>query len=252
MDTIVSFAKEILCEELNNSILIVEDRAYVKHIFVNTFYNSNPEVMSSENGRLNQLFRYKVKEYQDCMNQGEYADILMLIERPWRLNWVYEFRELIKNNLGIEGYYEIVAEAYNDTENAWQYKNEVIELFYFGNQPHLMMGNDEKADFLELPDELKVYRGVCLNEMDSECDFLGSSWSLDFDKAKWFATRSGFEKSAYPLVFSMTINKGDVLSYFTRRNESEILIDYTKIDLEKVEFIYPKKKSNQSYESRRC
>ena len=36
----------------------------------------------------------------------------------------------------------------------------------------------------------------------------------------------------------MIVNKDDILAYFTRREEAEILVDYTKIDLDEVEFIY--------------
>ena len=100
MDTIVRYTEEILIKELADSIVISDDTAYVKHIFANTFYTSNPKAKTSENGRLNQLFRYKVREYQNCLKEGDYQEILMLIERPWRLNWVYEFRELIKSKLG--------------------------------------------------------------------------------------------------------------------------------------------------------
>ena len=72
-------------------------------------------------------------------------------------------------------------------------------------------------------------------------DFLGNSWTLDYEQALWFTDRKGFAPKEYPLVYGLTINKEDVLSYFSRGNESEILIDFTKIDIEKVEFLYPKK-----------
>ena len=238
MDTIVRYTEEKLCNELTNSIVNYGEITFVKHMFVNTNYTSNPKVSTSENGRLNQSFRYKVREYEACLKQGEYEEILYLIERPWRVKWVYENRELIKTKLGVEAFYEIVSEAYNDTENACQLKNEALELFYYGNQPQLMMDSDEHEEFQKLPNELKVYRGVCLNQSDDEFDFVGSSWTLDYEKAKWFAERRGFRENEYPLVYSLTVNKEDVLSYFTRRDEDEILVDYTKIDIDEVEFIY--------------
>ena len=101
-----------------------------------------------------------------------------------------------------------------------------------------MMDADEKTFFDQLPNELKIYRGVYLNKKDDKYDFLGSSWTLDYEKAKWFAERRGFRENEYPLVYSLNVNKEDVLSYFNRRNENEILIDYTKIDLDELEFIY--------------
>lgn len=239
MDTIVRYTREKLCKGLTKSIVNYGDITYVKNMFVNTIYTSNPKVYSSENGRLNQAFRYKVNEYEACIKQGEYEEILYLIERPWRVKWVYENRESIKTKLGVEAFYEIVSEAYNDTENACQLKDETLELFYYGNQPQLMMDSDEQEEFQKLPTVLRVYRGVCLSQSDDEFDFVGSSWTLDYEKAKWFAERRGFRENEYPLVYSLNVNKEDVLSYFTRRDEDEILVDYTKIDLNELELIYP-------------
>lgn len=239
MDTKVTFTKEVLCEELTNSIVNYGDFSWVKHMFVNRFYTSNPKLMTSENGMLNQSFRLAAIEFQACFKEEDYEGVVMWIERPWRLKWVYDNRKLIKRNAGVERFYEIVADVYSDTENACQFKNEAIKLFYYAKQPLFMMDSNEKEGFVQLPNELKIYRGVCLKEKDNKHDFLGCSWTLDYEKAKWFAERRGFKNDEYPLVYSLTVSKQDVLSYFTRRNESEIVIDFNKIDLDELEFIYP-------------
>jgi hypothetical protein len=244
MDTVVSFKEEKLCKELRKSIVDYGSLIYVKHIFVNTIYTSNPNKKTSQNGRLNELFEFKLSEFKSCMEQGEYQEIVCLIERPWRLKWVYENRELILSNMGVEGFYEIFADAYNDTENACQFKDEVLEMIYLGGNPHLMMERNELKQYKKLPSEIKIFRGVCLNKKDDVYDFIGSSWTLDYEKAKWFAERRGFNENEYPLVYSITVNKEDVLSYFTRRDESEILIDYSKIDLDELEFLYPNEIKN--------
>ena len=48
------------------------------------------------------------------------------------------------------------------------------------------------------------------------------SWTLDEEKAKWFATR--FD-SDMQVVYSTTIQKLDILAYFTERGENEIVVD---------------------------
>jgi hypothetical protein len=239
MDTIVRFKEEKLCKELTDSIFDFGEVTWVKNMFVNTNYTSNPNVFSEENGRLNQAYRYKIKEYKTCLKEGDFEEIMFLIEKPWKIKWVYENRELILTKLGPKGFYEIVADAYIDIENACQFKNETLELFYFGNHPQLMMEDDEIHEYQQLPNEFKVYRGVCIKKSDNEYDFLGCSWTLNFDKAKWFSSRRGFNKDSYPLVFSLYIRKEDVLSYLSEREEEEILIDHTKIDFKDVELIYP-------------
>ena len=80
---------------------------------------------------------------------------------------------------------------------------------------------------------------MCLTKSDNEHDFLGCSWTLNFEKAKWFSERRGFDRESYPLVFCLKIRKEDVLSYFSQREEEEIVIDHTKFDHERIELIYP-------------
>jgi hypothetical protein len=239
MDEIVRFPEEKLCKELTDSIFNYGEVTWVKNIFVNTNYTSNPNVFSGENGRLNQAYRYKANEYKTCLKQGDFEEIMFLIEGPWKIKWVYENKELILAKLGPKGFYEIVADAYTDIENACQFKNETLELFYFGNHPQLMMVDDDLTEYQKLPNEFKVYRGVCLKKSNKEYDFLGCSWTLNFETAKWFSERRGFDSESYPLVFGLNIRKEDVLSYFSQREEEEILIDHTKIDVLKIDLIYP-------------
>lgn len=239
MDTIVRFKEEKLCKELTESIFNYGKVAWVKHMFVNTNYTSHPNIFSSENGRLNQAYRYKVKEFKICLKEDDFEEIMFLIEGPWKIKWVYENRELILAKLGTKGFYEIVADAYIDIENACQFKNETLKLFYFGNDPLLMMNDDEFIEYQKLPEEFKVYRGVCLKKSNNKYDFLGCSWTLNFEKAKWFSERRGFDSASYPLVFGLNIKKEDVLSYFSQREEEEILIDHTKLEQDRIELIYP-------------
>jgi hypothetical protein len=96
-----------------------------------------------------------------------------------------------------------------------------------------------------LPESFKVWRGVTADRTRNEFEFLGNSWTLDYEQAFWFTDRSAFGENEYPLIYGLTINKEDVLSYFSRCNESEILIDFTKIDIEKVEFIIPQEPNAQ-------
>jgi hypothetical protein len=58
----------------------------------------------------------------------------------------------------------------------------------------------------------------------------GLSWTTDREKAVWFAERFAcLEELGRPRLVSGHAVKKDVLAYFTRREEAEIVIDPTKV-----------------------
>ena len=76
--------------------------------------------------------------------------------------------------------------------------------------------NEEDRRFLKLlPKEIIIYRGYIKNKNKS-----GYSYTLNKEKAKWFANRFGNNG----LVETRTINKSDVFDYTNQRGENEIII----------------------------
>ncbi len=242
-----NYNEETLCKELAGCIVQTAIGPMIKHHFINSTYHSKPNNKNKENGQWNEALRLKKKHYEECLFENDFETISWLIERPWRISWLHANKELIIEKVGIPMYYEILGDVFNDTETAHKHKEEIIELFNFGGNPLLMMNAEELIKFQELPDVLKVWRGVQSGENVFEISLLGCSWTLDFEKAKWFAQRgrgSLFEEP-YPLIFELEVKKEEVLSYITRRNESEIILDHTKINLEKLEFIIPQEPNVQ-------
>jgi hypothetical protein len=56
----------------------------------------------------------------------------------------------------------------------------------------------------------------------------GLSWTLSFEKARWFATR--YDWLPQPAVYHVVIDAEDVLAYVTDRNEEEFLVWLTPDD----------------------
>jgi hypothetical protein len=237
-----NYQKETLCKELAGCIVQTRIGPMIKHHFINICYWSEPHKKDKVNGMWNETLRLKKKYYEDYLNENDFESISWLIERPWRITWLYANKELVIEKVGIPMYYEILGDVFNDTENAHEHKDVILELFYFGGNPLLMMREEELEKFQELPDVLKIWRGVESGEDVFEIRLLGCSWTLDFEKALWFAKRGRgpINEEPYPLIFELEIKKEEVLSFITRRNESEIILDHTKIDIERVKFIYPK------------
>ena len=51
------------------------------------------------------------------------------------------------------------------------------------------------------------------------------SWTREFDKAKWFSNRFG---EGY--VLEGTAHKEDVLAFFSRRGEEEVVMEAAKVE----------------------
>lgn len=77
-----------------------------------------------------------------------------------------------------------------------------------------LMNLEEYQKYLELPDAFTVYRGVTPGHNPN-----GLSWTCNPDKANWFANRFG---KGY--IRTGTAKKENVLAYFSRRGEEEIVI----------------------------
>lgn len=90
---------------------------------------------------------------------------------------------------------------------------------------NLLMGREELEVYNSLFDEIIVYRGVSYGCRETGTKAL--SWTINKDKAKWFATRHEFKG----LVYTAKVKKEDVFAYFNSRNEDELVVDYNKIEL---------------------
>ena len=80
------------------------------------------------------------------------------------------------------------------------------------------MLEDEYQKWKSFDQTLTVYRGVTSY---NEKRVKGLSWTLDEEKAKWFAERFGENGK----VYSAEIDKKDVYAYFGSRGESEVVVD---------------------------
>ena len=69
-----------------------------------------------------------------------------------------------------------------------------------------------------LEGDLRVFRGWCRPP-----EARGMSWTLDIEKARWFAHRCA-PLGGRARVYEATVQAADVLGYFTERGESEIVV----------------------------
>ena len=152
----------------------------------------------------------------------------------WLGDYYYEFKD--NSNL----FKEVFKEGYTLNEiirtNVDPYTLE--ELFNHFNQldPKTTMDKEETSYFNDLPNQVKVYRGIgrrnynddngelsCIEDIDT--DQLGYSWTTDQEKGEWFGSRymeQGF-------LVEGIVDKRHISCYWNGRKEHEVLIDPTFI-----------------------
>ena len=174
----------------------------------------------------NLQYEAKVIQVQDAIEQNDIHRFIYLHERPYRHDALLNaYADWWIPDSDAE-YWDVIVSAWIDSENIYQNKYSWKSLLteQYAN-PHLMMDEKEKAFFDSLPEEITIFRGG----MDDK----GFSWTLDKDKAVWFANRwqmngnlgdkSNVTKRHNTNLFEKTINKNDALAYLNGRGESEII-----------------------------
>lgn len=86
-----------------------------------------------------------------------------------------------------------------------------------------LMYDDEYEVYKNLPESFTIYRGVTPGRNPD-----GMSWTREYDKAEWFANRFG---EGY--ILEEIANKKDVLAFFSRRSEEEVVIEAKKVENKK-------------------
>ena len=107
----------------------------------------------------------------------------------------------------------------NGSANAF-YEQKIKELLS-ANRPsrHYLMDESEVQLLNSLPEFVKIYRG-CQKGLNEN----GLSWTLNKEKAKFFANR--FSKEG--IILEREIPKLDIIAVLTGRGESEVIWEETK------------------------
>ena len=113
----------------------------------------------------------------------------------------------------------VTSEYANLDENVT--KKQLLKLFKSADKSKLM-SEDELETFENFEDEIVVYRGVGSGNKNN---IKALSWTTSFGKAKWFAERWGKGGK----IYSATISKENILAYFDRKNEDEVIVDFDKL-----------------------
>lgn len=167
------------------------------------------------NALVNQQFRHKKAAAEKALAEKNWMQWVGLHERPYRLTALMEVEDQIESE---EDFWPIARWVWCDSENLHEMESIWIEIFK--DRPHtdLMMDVEDKDTFDALEDQVTIFRGF--NSFDRES---GLSWTLDREKAEWFAHRRTRPGLINPHVATATIERDSIIAYLGFRGESEVI-----------------------------
>ena len=202
------FEQEPLLEELVPYISELENGMQVlRHPLVYSIPH-----LPALNAQCNMSYKMKKKALDACLTEHNYSQYIWLHERPYRLQAFLE----IEDELGCN-YWKLLSDVWVDSENIYQCVDDwCLALSVKKPNQYTFMNKAEYEAFCKLPEHLTIYRGYVKNPA-------GLSWTLDKDKAQWFAKRFS-SRFGEGRITSKQITKDKVFAYLSRRSEEEIII----------------------------
>tara|TARA_R110000824_G_scaffold130932_2_gene292828 strand:+ start:1396 stop:2139 length:744 start_codon:yes stop_codon:yes gene_type:complete len=180
-----------------------------------------------------QKINFKKQELDKAIEQQNWDKVFMLVEKPFRLNWLEENIDLIKDD---KQYYNFLKDAYMMTEfpmNGFSNYRDLLDLFYARKNSKLMLDKDELKLLNSLPNEVKIWRGVKVDDVLDD-DNIGLSFTLNKDKAIWFAERFAQAGVSQAILIEAVVKRDDILSIFLNRDEEEVIVNPEDIKIKKI------------------
>lgn len=170
----------------------------------------------------NERFKAKRQATREALAEKNWGSYIYLHERAYRLD---AFMSCCWQMDGTD-YWKYLGDIWVDSENIWQNRDawrDCLEADAEGRE-YMMSESDRQVLTLPvrdggMPPTLTIYRGYCYDDAAN-----GLSWTLDKDRAKWFAGRLHQEGQPQPRVRRGTVAAADVLAYHTGRGEAEIVV----------------------------
>jgi len=200
---------------------------FITHPFFNTscLYSDKEKRMFHIFNEPDLFIEYKKQFEKEIRNKNTVTSILFFITTPYKLT----FFKYIKDYLSEKDFAETLMSCYIEMEiiadETNVKKSELINWFEMANKKYLM--TKKELNYLnDLPDTITIYRGI--RDMQYKYEL---SWTLDKNKARWFATRFDSDNS---ILLEVEINKNDILCYTEQRDESEIVINPQVLKSKKI------------------
>lgn len=145
--------------------------------------------------------------------------LLWQVNKPYRLTCLQTFSDLMDD----KEYSQALVDCWVSTE--WPHQNSTDMLVKMWNRfkkELVEMDSVDKEVLEKLPAMVRVYRGT----QTSRAKVRGLSWTLNLEKAEWFASRWG--KGG--VVYGAVIPKWAIYYYTNERGEQEVVLNPYKLE----------------------
>lgn len=161
---------------------------------------------------INQSLHYKKKRLEELEAEGDLSSILVLYERPYRLDALFKYASKMSDS----EYWRALGWIWTDTENFYENSKDWAKAVT-ADRPgrEFMMDEDDRELYNSLPDAITIYRGQTKDHP------VGMSWTTKKEIAVWFARRF-YNKNG--VVITAKVRKKDVIACFAGRKESEVVV----------------------------
>lgn len=171
---------------------------------------------------VNHLVQTAEKAAAKTLAEDRWLDYVLLHEPSHRLA---AFAKLAKK-LPDAVYWQTLGVLYIKTGNIWRQKRQLARLFVADRSGRAqLMSNYERRCLARFPNRLTIFRACETRRVR------GWNWTLDEKHAQRFATLA----LGTLLVATGRARKSDLLAYFSRRREKEIIIDFSKVKIVAIE-----------------
>lgn len=199
----------------------------VGSVVIHPFLQNSVAALEEPNGKTeifdifedSEKYEKWLKQTEDYINKIDSWDsILLMIRKPYRLAYFKYVNTFLSSKDFAEMLITCWLEADFVSNDVNVSKEEVISWFMKADKKYLM-NNDEQQILKEMPDHVKIYRGVGEAKYKN-----GFSWTLNLEIAKFFAKRfAGAGKKTY--IYECIIDKGEILCYTDARGEAEVIVN---------------------------
>ena len=145
--------------------------------------------------------------------------VFLMVSSPYRI----QFLDFIIDDITPAEIGEVLKWVWTDTEFPNQYPIPILVRLFEKADKATLMSKEDKEYYDKLPEIITIYRGT----QSKKAKRLGMSWSLDKEKAVWFANRW---KTLGGKVYKATIHKQYVYAYFNNRQEQEIVVNLNGLE----------------------
>jgi hypothetical protein len=166
----------------------------------------------------NSLYAEKTRMVEEAIEHGDLDECVFFHERPHRLEAFLTYLEI--KEVSDAEYWQMLSEVWEDSESIWQEKD-AWDGSWNSERPDksAAMTAEAREELAKLSDPITVYRGCPVGESH---DDHGLSWTLNLEKARWFAKRFAALRGPC-LVLEGQVGKSDVHALLQGRNEQEIV-----------------------------